>query len=135
MLEYCCISLKRMHLVFTRCKEYLNIREGGWEKTYRSCQTHESLLLYDVVSPFYNKPDVKFSHISNYTETLWEKQAKKKKMPFSTSIFNWSTPVTAHKQGTIAVPQRKPLPRSSAKAIFSICINFKLPSSWEVIGI
>jgi hypothetical protein len=31
MLEYCCILLKRMQLAFTRCKENLNIREGGWE--------------------------------------------------------------------------------------------------------
>jgi len=62
LLEYCFFVLTYC----TTCKEYLNIREGGWEKTYRSCQKHESLLCV-VVSPSYNKPHVKFIHISNHT--------------------------------------------------------------------
>jgi len=134
VLEYCCILLKRMQLACRTCKEYLNIREGGWGKTCTSCQTHESLLLYDIVSPFYNKPHFKFIHIFNHTERYrkhlyYFTGPPPKKKPFSTSISNWSTSVTAHKQGTIAVPQRKPLPRSSANAGVSICLNLKIHSS------
>jgi hypothetical protein len=83
MLEYCCILLKRVQWARRKCKEYLNIREGGWEKTYRSHQKHESLLLYDVVSPSYNKTNVKCIHISNHTESyrknLYYVRGKKKK--------------------------------------------------------
>jgi hypothetical protein len=93
MFECRCVSLKRMQLAFTKCKEYLNIREGVYGKTYRSCQTHESLLLYDVVSPFHNKPDVKFFHVSNHTEHYRKhlcyftgKKKTRNTMPFSTSI-------------------------------------------------
>jgi len=87
-------------------------------------------------------PAFKFIHIANhiehYRKHLYYFTGKKKTsntMPFSTNMSNCSTSVTAHKQGTIAVPQHKPLPRSPAKDRVSNFVNLKLPSYWEVDGI
>jgi hypothetical protein len=43
-------SLKRMQLTFTACVESLNTHDDGQVKTYRSCQTHETLLLHYLLS-------------------------------------------------------------------------------------
>jgi len=101
----------------------------------------ESFFIH-VDSPFYNMPDLKFIHIANHIEHSRKhlyyftgKKKTKNTMPFSTSISNCSISVTAHKQGTIAVPQHKPLPRSSANSRVSNFINLRIPSSWEVVGI
>jgi len=67
-----------MQLAHTAWVESLNIRDDGWEKTYRSCQKHESLSLHGLVSTgrhllgffVYNKRGVKFFaqllHITDY---------------------------------------------------------------------
>jgi len=71
----CCFSLKRMQLTRTAWVESLNIRDNGWEKTYRSCQTHEFLSVYGLISTgrhllvfffVYNKPGIK-CFLSFYT--------------------------------------------------------------------
>jgi hypothetical protein len=140
MIEYCCILLKRWQLAFKRCKEYLNIHEGSWEKTYRSCQKHESPLLYDVVSPFYNKPDVKFIHISNHKEHYRKHlyysppPPKKNTMPFSTIFLTGVLgllPTNKERSPSFGANHCEGL----LQTIVSICINLKLTFSWEVVGI
>jgi hypothetical protein len=63
------------------------------------------------------------NHTEHYRKQLYYLTRTKHDCTSTKRIFNWNTSVTRPKQWTVAFPQRKPLPRSTANSSVTICNN------------